>query len=104
MSAPLKPDEARCNKCSRVFVSGEAFIAHEGPYARCKNPTTVGLVPDRRGVWMFKGKDHTHKPRRSQAQAAFDRVVSGLSVTKQRSLATDIEKVQRALEKERDRT
>lgn len=98
----LKPDEALCKKCNRKFASGEAFLQHEGAYAKCQQPLSVGLVL-KGSTWGFPGKDSTHKPRRSQAQAAMDRIFADLSVTKQRARAKDLEKVQRVLAREKDR-
>lgn len=100
----LKPDETKCLKCERIFASGEAFVAHEGAYGKCIDPKTIPMMAQNTSfIWGFTGKDRTHKPRKSNAQAAFERVVAALPVTKQRSLATDIEKVKRVLERERDR-
>lgn len=104
MTEPLKPDETLCKKCDRLFVSPEAFVAHEnGKW--CHHPLEVGLV-ERAGKWSFPGKTKTaraHQPKRTWAMASFDRVVAGLPASKQKALAKDISRVQAALEKERDR-
>lgn len=98
----LLPDQARCNKCHRLFASGDAFLAHEGSYGKCVEPIKVGLVL-RDAIWGFPGKHPEHKPRKSQAQAAMERLVAALPASKQRSLAKDIEKIQRVLDRERNR-
>lgn len=106
----LKEDEAHCLKCDRLFSSGDSFSEHEGARGRCQEPEKIGLI-ERSGVWGFAGKDRTKRPRRTPAMAAFDRIIEEMEsecpkshLKKFReSVRTDVDKVLRALERDRDR-
>lgn len=101
-----RADEAKCIKCEQTFTSGEAFVAHEGPGGRCRKPDAAGLVQAPHGVWGFPGRTRAareHKGRRSQAQAAMDRIVGYLPPGHRKALEKDLEKVHRVLERERER-
>jgi len=104
----LKPDETYCARCQQIFVNGDAYDVHLANRTGCA--TDNGLV--RRGdVWCFPGRDRTHKPRRTPAQAAFDRIMTEVNYRQQflnknarrRFSDSDIEKVLAALERDRDR-
>lgn len=103
----LKPDETYCGRCKQIFVTGEAFSAHETSQSSC-DPHVLELHGD---VWGWPGKDATRKPRRTQAMAAFDRIVKQLEddcpdsqlAQFRQSIQGDVDKVLRALEKARDK-
>lgn len=103
----LKPDETYCGRCKQIFVTGEAFSAHETGQSSC-DPHVLELHGD---VWGWPGKDATRKPRRTQAMAAFDRILAELEYRGQflspsahiRYSNSDVDKVLRALEKARDK-
>lgn len=102
----LRPDEVECQYCHNVFVSPEAYEAHIPRKNGCWPSFPNGLQKNEKTQrWSFDGKDT--RPRRTQAQAAFDRLVeSSLNWPRSQcgkaSVQADIDKVHRALKKARD--
>lgn len=102
----LKADETFCTRCQQIFINGDAFELHLSGKQSCL-PDSKGLVL-KGDLWVFEGKDQTHKPRRTPAMAAFDRITKQLSARSSlrgkgsTELAADIQKVMKALEKARD--
>lgn len=107
----LKPDEVQCQWCGNIFVSPEAYEAHQPRPNMCWPRFPNGLEKNQKTQrWFFPGKDPAHKPRKTTAMAAFERILKGLTeAEKMRSIEvpksyslSDITKVQKALEKARD--
>lgn len=110
----LRPDETFCSWCGEYFLDGDIFEAHR-PKGWCVPPHTLGWVRDGKGAWGYKGKGSaptTSKPRRTPAQASFDRLLKALvdsrPPTKRaafgKEIEADVRKVLKALERERDLT
>ena len=102
----LRPDETFCPWCAEYFLNGDLFEAHR-PKGACLDPEKLDLVLDYKGAWGFRGRGSaptTVRPRRTNAQAAFDRIISRLPVKYRgdAKMGDDIIKVTRALERERD--